>query len=117
MFGEEELVKIHKDRAALISYIITAAFGLVLSRLWYLQVYKGETLHNYSIQNRLRKEVVWAPRGLIYSRDDQLLVDNIPRFDAILTPQFLIDRQETLNRLAKILSLEVSFIENILKKN
>ncbi len=85
MFGEEELVKIHKDRATLISYIITAAFGLVLSRLWYLQVYKGETLHNYSIQNRLRKEVVWAPRGLIYSRDDQLLVDNIPRFDAILT--------------------------------
>jgi penicillin-binding protein 2 len=117
MFGEEELVKIHKDRAALISYIITAAFGLVLARLWYLQVYKGETLHNYSIQNRLRKEVVWAPRGLIYSRDDQLLVDNIPRFDAILTPQFLIDNDETLNRLAKILSTSVEDINLILKNS
>lgn len=117
MFGEEELVKIHKDRAALISYIITAAFGLVLARLWYLQVYKGETLHNYSIQNRLRKEVVWAPRGLIYSRDDQLLVDNIPRFDAILTPQFLIDKEETLEKLAKILSTDVASIEQVLKKN
>src|SRR6187549_1103434 len=117
MFGEEELVKIHKDRAAIMSYIITAAFGLVLSRLWYLQVYKGETLHNYSIQNRLRKEVVWAPRGLIYSRDDQLLVDNIPRFDAILTPQFLMDKEETLNKLSKILSLELPAIQTILKKN
>ncbi|MES2527943.1 MAG: penicillin-binding protein 2 [Bdellovibrionota bacterium] len=117
MFGEEELVKIHKDRATLISYIITAAFGLVLSRLWYLQVYKGETLHNYSIQNRLRKEVVWAPRGLIYSRDDQLLVDNIPRFDAILTPQFLIDKEETLNKLSKILSQERTSIDAVLKKN
>jgi penicillin-binding protein 2 len=117
MFGEEELVKIHKDRAALISYIITAAFGLVLSRLWYLQVYKGETLHNYSIQNRLRKEVVWAPRGLIYSRDDQLLVDNIPRFDAILTPQFLIDNEATLEKLAKILNTDISEIQRILKKN
>lgn len=117
MFGEEELVKIHKDRAALLSYIITAAFGLVLSRLWYLQVYKGETLHNYSIQNRLRKEVVWAPRGLIYSRDDQLLVDNIPRFDAILTPQFLMDNDETLNKLAKIMSMDISVINGILKKN
>lgn len=117
MFGEEELVKIHKERAALISYIITAAFGLVLARLWYLQVYKGETLHNYSIQNRLRKEVVWAPRGLIYSRDDQLLVDNIPRFDAILTPQFLIEKDETLGRLAKILSVDISSINGILKKN
>lgn len=96
MFGEEELVKIHKERATILSYIITAAFGLILSRLWYLQVYRGETLHNYSIQNRLRKEVVWAPRGLIYSRDDQLLVDNIPRFDAILTPQFLIEARKLL---------------------
>jgi penicillin-binding protein 2 len=117
MFGEEELVKIHKDRATLISYIITAAFGLVLSRLWYLQVYKGETLHNYSIQNRLRKEVVWAPRGLIYSRDDQLLVDNIPRFDTILTPQFLIEKDETLGKLSKILSMDINNIKAVLKKN
>ncbi len=117
MFGEEELVKIHKERATLISYIITIAFGLVLARLWYLQVYKGETLHNYSIQNRLRKEVVWAPRGLIYSRDDQLIVDNIPRFDAILTPQFLIDSDDTLQRLAKILNTDVTEIQGILKKN
>jgi penicillin-binding protein 2 len=117
MFGEEELVKIHKERATLISYIITAAFGLVLARLWYLQVYKGETLHNYSIQNRLRKEVVWAPRGLIYSRDDQLLVDNIPRFDAILTPQFLIDKEETLGKFAKMLGMDLNTIHAILKKN
>lgn len=117
MFGEEELVKIHKERATLISYIITAAFGLVLSRLWYLQVYKGETLHNYSIQNRLRKEVVWAPRGLIYSRDDQLLVDNIPRFDAILTPQFLLEKEVTLKKLSKMMSMDIDTITGILKKN
>lgn len=117
MFGEEELVKIHKDRATLISYIITACFGLILARLWYLQVYKGETLHNYSIQNRLRKEVVWAPRGQVFSRDDQLLVDNVPRFDAILTPQFLQEKEGTIKRLTKILSLEPDDIPKILKKN
>ncbi len=117
MFGEEELVKIHKDRATLISYIITACFGLILARLWYLQVYKGETLHNYSIQNRLRKEVVWAPRGQVFSRDDQLIVDNVPRFDAILTPQFLQEKDDTIERLTKILELEPDAIAKILKKN
>ena len=117
MFGEEELVKVHKERATLISYIITAAFGLVLARLWYLQVYKGETLHNYSIQNRLRKEVVWAPRGLIYSRDDQLLVDNIPRFDVILTPQFLMEKDATLAKLSQILTIPLEDINKIMKKN
>lgn len=117
MFGEEELVKLHKTRAGQIANIIVVCFGLILARLWYLQVYKGEILHNFSIQNRLRKEVVWAPRGLIYSRDDQLLVDNIPRFDAIVTPQFLMEKDETLKKLSKILSMNEDSIKKILKKN
>lgn len=117
MFGEEELVKIHKGRGGMIGNIIFAAFGLLLARLWYLQVYKGEQLHNFSIQNRLRKEVVWAPRGLLFSRDDQLLVDNIPRYDAIITPQYLLDRDQTIVRLSKILDMEVASVEKVLKKN
>jgi penicillin-binding protein 2 len=117
MFGEEELVKVHKTRAGMIGNIVFAAFGLLLARLWYLQVYKGEQLHQFSIQNRLRKEVVWAPRGMIHSRDDQLLVDNIPRYDAILTPQYLLEREVTLEKLHKILMLEPGSIEKLLKKN
>jgi penicillin-binding protein 2 len=117
MFGEEELVKVHKTRAGMIANIVFAAFGLLLARLWYLQVYKGEQLHQFSIQNRLRKEVVWAPRGMINSRDDQLLVDNIPRYDAILTPQYLLEKEETLAKLHKILMLEPGTIEKLLKKN
>ena len=101
----------------MIGNIIFAAFGLLLARLWYLQVYKGEQLHQFSIQNRLRKEVVWAPRGMIHSRDDQLLVDNIPRYDAILTPQYLLEREVTLEKLHKILMLEPGSIEKLLKKN
>ncbi|MBY0518408.1 MAG: penicillin-binding protein 2 [Bacteriovoracaceae bacterium] len=117
MFGEEELVKVHKTRAGMIGNIMFAAFGLLLARLWYLQVYKGELLHQFSIQNRLRKEVVWAPRGLIHSRDDQLLVDNIPRYDAIMTPQYLLDKDATIQKLDKILMLEPGTIEKLLKKN
>jgi penicillin-binding protein 2 len=117
MFGEEELVKVHKARAGIIGNIIVACFGLILARLWYLQVYKGEQLHQFSIQNRLRKEVVWAPRGQIFSRDEQLLVDNIPRYDAIITPQYLLDREVTIPKLEQILSLEPETILKLLKKN
>jgi penicillin-binding protein 2 len=117
MFGEEELVKIHKTRAGMIGNIIFTAFGILLARLWYLQVYKGEQLHQFSIQNRLRKEVLWAPRGQLFSRDDQLLVDNIPRYDAIITPQYLIDREKTLAKLTEILKVEPGTIEKVLKKN
>lgn len=101
----------------MIRNIVFMAFGVLLARLWYLQVYKGELLHNFSIQNRLRKEVVWAPRGMLFSRDDQLLVDNIPRYDAIVTPQYLLDREATIAKLTKILGMEEGSIEKLLKKN
>lgn len=35
MFGEEELVKVHKERASLIANIIVGCFGILVARLWY----------------------------------------------------------------------------------
>jgi len=117
MFGDEELIKIHRARAAQVANIILFCFAIVIIRLWYLQVYKGEQYHKFSIQNRLRKEIIRSPRGMMYSRNKQLLVDNIPRFDAILTRQYLKNKKETLDRLSVILDMEIPEIEKIIKKN
>ncbi len=117
MFGDEQLIKIHKSRGIQVANIIVFCFGIVLVRLWYLQVYKGELYHSFSIQNRLREEVVWAPRGMIYSRNDQLLVDNTPRFDAVVTRQFLSEKETTLKRLSEILDMDIDEIKKIIKKN
>lgn len=117
MFGDEELIKLHRQRAAQVSTIILCCFGVVMIRLWYLQVYKGEQYHKFSIQNRLRKEIVRAPRGMIYSTNDQLLVDNIPRFDAVLTRQYLKNKEETLERLGSILDMTEDDMTQIIKKH
>ncbi|MAZ49894.1 MAG: penicillin-binding protein 2 [Halobacteriovoraceae bacterium] len=117
MFGDEELIKIHRERATAVANIIIFCFMIVLVRLWYLQIYNGEKYHEYSVQNRLRKEIVRAPRGMMYSRNDVLLVDNIPRFDAVLTRQFLQKKERTLKRLAEILDMDLETIKKIIKKN
>ncbi|MBL7665745.1 MAG: penicillin-binding protein 2 [Bacteriovoracaceae bacterium] len=117
MFGEDDIIKSHRQRATQIGYIVLACFGLVVFRLWYLQIYKGETLHEYSVQNRLRKELVRAPRGMIYSRDGKLLVDNLPRFDAVLTRQYLKNPETTLPFLAQILGMSMEDLQAILDKN
>lgn len=117
MFGDEQLIKIHKARGTQVANIIVFCFVLVFIRLWYLQVYKGELYHKFSIQNRLRKEVVRAPRGMFYSANDVLLVDNIPRFDAVLTRQFLQKNSETLKRLSEILEMDMKTINKIIKKH
>ena len=117
MFGEDNIVKSHKKRAELLRNIITFSFMIILSRLWYLQIYKGNEFYEYSLRNLLRKEVVLAPRGMMFSRNNELLVNNIPRFDAVVIPQYLKERKRTLKKLAIILGTTVSKIEKIMKKN
>jgi len=116
MFGDEELIKIHRARATQIANIIVFCFAIVFVRLWYLQIYKGELYHKFSIQNRLRKETIRSPRGMIFDRNKELLVDNIPRFDAILTRQFLSKKDETLARLSEILNMDLVKIKKRIKK-
>ncbi len=117
MFSEEDLIKAHKDRADLVGSIMAFFFLVILARLWYLQIYQGERFFQYSLQNRLRKEVVLASRGMVYGRNDELLIHNVPRFDVIVTPQYLKNRKETLKKLSKVLGMNVQSIEKILKKN
>ena len=116
MFAEEEVVKSHKGRSDILFTLIAGCFSLIFFRLWYLQIYQGDMLYQYSIKNRLRKETVRAPRGMIFSRNNQLMVHNIPRFDAIIIPQYLTNRKQTIPKLANILSMKESDVKKILKK-
>lgn len=117
MFEENDLVRLHKSRADFIGVAIAIVFCLILIRLWYLQIYRGEQLYQYSIDNRLRREIVRAPRGMIFSRDSQLLVHNTPRFDVIITPQYLQRRNETLKILSEMISMDVEDINRILARH
>lgn len=116
MFGEDDLVKSHQERADVIFNIIVIAFAILLARLWYLQIYRGKQFFSYSLENRLRKDVVRAPRGMIFSRNNVLLTHNVPRFDAIVTPQYLESSDETVVYLAEILSTTPEAIKKILKR-
>ncbi len=116
MFGQDNLVKTHKARVEIIGNITLIAFAVILARLWFLQIYKGEMLYRFSLENRLRKDIVNAPRGMIFSRQNKMLVHNIPRFDAIIIPQYLKDKQSSIKYLSKILNKSEKSIIKLLKK-
>lgn len=116
MFGEDDLVRVHQDRSELILNIIVACFAILLARLWYLQIYHGKMFFNYSLENRLRKDVVRAPRGMIFSRNNVLLTHNVPRFDAVITPQYFDSPDDTIPALAEVLEVSPDSIRKLLKK-
>ena len=91
MIGRDE--KIPQTKFSVIQYIILAVFVMLAYGLWSLQVRKSDEYATRSEQNRIRQVPVLAPRGKIYDRDGQLIVDNYPSFSALL----LRDQMRDLN--------------------
>lgn len=61
-------------------YYLVLFFGvlLLLVRLFELQVILGEKNLDLAEGNRIRKEIIPAPRGIIYDREGRALVRNVP---------------------------------------
>lgn len=116
MFREDAIIRSFSDKVNQIIIFIIFCFGIILARLWYLQIYKGNVFLNYSLENRLEREVILAPRGIIFSRNNEIIVYNAPRFDAVVIPQYLKDRKKTISKIAKILSIKERQIGAILRK-
>ncbi|MDY7000989.1 MAG: penicillin-binding protein 2 [Thermodesulfobacteriota bacterium] len=55
-------------------------FCLFALRLWYLQIHKGEEFALKAQENQLRREAVYAPRGLIRDRNGELVAVNQPAY-------------------------------------
>ena len=65
-------------RVAVMVGIAAALFGIILFRLWFLQVLSGQQFVAQANDNRLRSVKVVAPRGAIVDRSGTVIVDNRP---------------------------------------
>lgn len=63
-------------RVAILFGIAVVLFGVILFRLWYLQILSGEEFVAQANDNRLRSVKIVAPRGSIQDRDGKVIVEN-----------------------------------------
>lgn len=89
-----------------IRLIFLLAFSLIILRLWYLQVMKGDYFRNRSENNRLRTRYIPAPRGLIFDRQGKVLVRNRPSFNIEIVTEDTKNLNQTVKRLADILAID-----------
>ena len=85
-------------------------------RLTWLQIINGRELRQYSEKNRVKQNKIMAPRGLINDREGRPLVENLPGFEALVSPQYIEDLQKLAATVAPLVGLEPDkFIERIQK--
>ncbi|PLX97868.1 MAG: penicillin-binding protein 2 [Desulfuromonas sp.] len=100
-----------RKRFLISSAFVGLVFLLLLLRLWYLQVVNYDEFLERSVRNRTRVLSLEAPRGPVYDRNGQLLVDNRPSFQISVMRQDIENRELLFTRLAEILDVDVEELE------
>ena len=108
-----------RQKLKIIIGLILVALTILLFRLWYLQVFKGDDLKQRSENNSIRFRKIIPLRGLILDRNRHVVVDNRPSFDVLYMPGKGKDPDrviEKLKELYKHRSLEFSYDQPFPKK-
>lgn len=99
-------------RLALVAWGVILVLGIYLIRLWQLQFLEGGSWQARAEQQQNRLVTISPPRGVIYDREGEILVRNVPAYNVTITPGELPDdakrEREVLMRLAQLLDIPYS---------
>ena len=94
-----------KKRHKIIASIFIVIGIVFLSKLFYIQVMNDD--YKFSANNNaLRYEVQQAVRGLIYDRDSNLIVANVPAYDLMIIPRELKNKKIDTLKLCALLEID-----------
>jgi len=95
----------YRQRVSGVMICLVAAFAILLLRLIYLQVIRGDEYRTLSLNNRIRLQNIDPARGMISDRNGYVLVDNRPSFDVYITLKDARPVEETINKLSQYLNV------------
>ena len=88
-----------RRKFTILFWIISISLSVVMMRMWYLQVIKGDELRQRSENNRVRIVEVKPLRGAIMDAKGNILAANQPCFDVSLIPGNAKNVKDTLQML------------------
>ncbi|MES9861755.1 MAG: penicillin-binding protein 2 [Candidatus Thiodiazotropha sp. LLP2] len=98
-------------RAIISSILVIIALGLLVGRLFFLQVENHEHFTTLSQDNRVKLEPLPPTRGLIFDRNGTILAQNLPAYSLEIVPEKTKDLQTTIDRLSEIISINEEDIQ------
>ena len=87
---------------------VSAGFLLLAGSFWFLQVVQYLQFKELAENNHLRTLTLRAPRGIIYDRNGQLLVENRNSFNISIVREHTKDLDRTIRVLAQVIGMSSS---------
>ncbi len=115
--ANEQEAKEYLPRYKILYALIGFTFALFFMRLWYLQIINGAELRAFSEQNSIKETKIAAPRGIIYDRNGEILVENLPGFEVTISPQYVSGLEATAEAVGKALSMPTQTIVQLVQRS
>lgn len=123
MLGAPERLKDHsreahtfKVRAVIAFVLVILLMGVLLGRMYYLQVIEHDRYAAMSEDNRVQLKPVPPTRGLIYDRNGVLLADNRPSYSVTLLKEEVKNIDQTLLDLQALIPINEREIKRFKKR-
>lgn len=109
-------MKEYRSRLLTASIILTQAFLIIVLRLWYMQILKGNEFEKFSNNNHISVTKYPAPRGRILDRKGRELALNRSSFDVYVVPNDITSIDDVSNILSPSLGIEPKIIDEKIKQ-
>ncbi|MCI0529843.1 MAG: penicillin-binding protein 2 [Nitrospira sp.] len=103
-YPQEETSEI-RNRTAWLAGFVLLVFSFLLVRAWYLQVFQGSSYRGMAENNRIRLVEIAPPRGFLYDRNGNLMVNNAPSFNLYLALEDIPNLQDTLQKISELIGV------------
>lgn len=102
-------------RKALLPTLIIVTAGLLIIRLFYLQII-DETLKLKSENNAIKIKYEYPERGYVYDRYGRLLIANQPSYDIMVIPKDVNEKELNIKKFCALLEITEDFYKEKMRR-
>jgi len=113
----DERLRAVSVRLSFLQYAIVALFTVLAAGFWVLQVVKHAKFEEMAENNHQRTLALRAPRGIVFDRNQRVLVVNRRSYSISIMREQTKDLNRTISMLAAVLGLDEASIRQIVDRH
>lgn len=114
--NKERERRLFNRRMTVVFYLVVLMVGVLVARLFFLQVIEHEKHQSLSEKNRLELMPISPIRGLIYDRHGELLADNFPSHTLSIVVERVADVDGVIAQLAEMIELSDEDVDRFYRR-
>src|SRR5205823_4143808 len=104
-------------RLAVLQYVIVVTFSVLAVSFWVLQVVQHAKYEEMAENNHQRTLALRAPRGVVFDRDGQVLVENRHSYSISIVREHTKDLNRTIRLLATVLGYDEQGLREVVDRH